>query len=140
MITLPISGQQARWRPSNGDDDIALADSPPGLAGAVDYVSRCVSVDASLLPVGDLDLLVVARRRELRGDTLLAEGRCAQCAAAVDVQLSLAAYVDHHRPRSSRSAVATTHPATIAGRTSHLSLLPPSGTTAGGGGRHMRQG
>ncbi len=108
MITLPISDQQARWRPSNGHDDIALADCPPGLAGAVDYVSRCVSVDASLLPVGDLDLLVVARRRELRGDTLLAEGRCAQCAAAVDVQLSLAAYVDHHRPRSSRSAVATT--------------------------------
>ena len=35
MITLPISGQRAQWRPSNGHDDMALADSGPGLAAAV---------------------------------------------------------------------------------------------------------
>jgi hypothetical protein len=108
MIRLPISGELAEWRPATGHDDIALADSRPGLAGALDVVSSAVAfptgADASSLPVGDLDLLVVARRRDVRGDTLVAEGRCARCDAIVDVQFSLAAYVEHHRPRASRGA------------------------------------
>jgi len=108
MIRLPISGALAHWRPATGTDDMALADSQPGLAGARAYVAGSAlladgsPVDAGALPVGDLDLLVVARRRELRGDTLVAEGRCEQCGAPVDVQFSLAAYADHHRPRPSR--------------------------------------
>jgi hypothetical protein len=104
MISLPISGQQTQWLLSTGHDDIVLADSPPGLAGAVEYASRCVPVDVHALPVGDFDRLIVARRRELRGDMLVAEGRCAQCAADFDLQFSLAAYVDHRRPRRSRAA------------------------------------
>lgn len=109
MIRLPISGVRAQWRSATGHDDIALADSLPGLAGALAYVARAVSdsdgtsLDPGTLPVGDLDLLVVARRRELRGDTLIAEGRCDQCDAVVDVQFSLAAYADHHRPRPARA-------------------------------------
>ena len=108
MIRLPISGVRAHWRPATGTDDMALADSPPGLAGTLAYVTRAACLpdgaplDAGALPVGDLDLLVVARRRELRGDTLVAEGQCAQCGSAVDVQFSLAAYADHHRPRPAR--------------------------------------
>jgi hypothetical protein len=108
MIRLPISGVQARWRPATGHDDIALADSRPGLAGALSYVAQAATlpsgIEAASLPVGDLDLLIVARRRELRGDMLVAEGRCGQCASVVDVQFSLAAYADHHRPRPSRIA------------------------------------
>jgi hypothetical protein len=110
MIRLPISGVRAQWRSATGHDDIALADSGAGLAGVLDYVARAVSrpdgapLDPGALPVGDLDLLVVARRRELRGDTLIAEGRCDQCGAVVDVQFSLAAFANHHRPRASRSA------------------------------------
>lgn len=111
MVRLPISGELARWRPSSGYDDVALADSRPGLAGALAHVSPAVDLpsglDAESLPVGDLDLLVVARRRELRGDSIVAEGSCAQCGALVDVQFSLAAYADHHRPRASRVAVAS---------------------------------
>ena len=112
MIRLPISGVRAQWRSATGHDDMALADSRPGLAGVLDYVARTVStpdgtpLDPNALPVGDLDLLVVARRRELRGDTLVAEGRCDQCDAVVDVQFSLAAYANHHRPRPSRAASA----------------------------------
>jgi len=108
MIRLPISGVRAHWRPATGTDDMALADSQPGLAGALAYVTRAACLpdgaplDAGALPVGDLDLLVVARRRELRGDTLVAEGQCAQCGSAVDVQFSLAAYADHHRSRPAR--------------------------------------
>lgn len=106
MIRLPISGARARWRPSTGHDDIALADSPPGLAGALDWISLVVQgpgLDVSSLPVGDIDLLVVARRREHSGDSLVAEGACGRCHAAVDVQFSLAAYADHHRPRVPRT-------------------------------------
>ena len=35
MISLPISGLQAQWRPPTGHADIVLAESPPGLARAV---------------------------------------------------------------------------------------------------------
>ncbi len=108
MIRLPISGVRAQWRPGTGTDDIALADSQPGLAGAQAFGARVAvladgaPLDTGALPVGDLDLLVVARRRELRGDTLVAEGQCEQCGSAVDVQFSLAAYAEHHRPRTPR--------------------------------------
>jgi hypothetical protein len=108
MICLPISGERARWRPATGHDDIALADCRPGLAGALACVSLAVEgtdLDVSSLPVGDLDLLVLARRRELRGDSFVAEGWCAQCSAAVDVRFSLAAYADHHRPRVPRGMI-----------------------------------
>jgi hypothetical protein len=110
MIRLPISGERAEWQASTGRDDIAVADSHPGLAAAIACVNQCV-VDAdgsplngAALPVGDLDLLVVARRRELLGDSLVAEGRCAQCGSAVDVRFSLAAYVAHNRVRVPRGA------------------------------------
>jgi len=104
MIDLPISGQRAQWRPSTGYDDIALADSRPGAAGAAEWASSCVSVEVSSLPIADLDRLVVGRRRELRGDRLVAEGKCGQCATPVDVQLSLNAYTEHHHPRPTRAA------------------------------------
>lgn len=108
MIRLPISGERAHWRPATGHDDIALADGGLGLADALAYVTRAVTLASDVapdtLPVGDLDLLIVARRREARGDTLVAEGRCERCTAVVDVQFSLTAYADHHRPRPSRAA------------------------------------
>jgi hypothetical protein len=109
VIRLPISGERAWWRPSTGHDDIALADSRPGLASALGWMSLVVEgtgLDVRSLPVGDIDLLVVACRRERRGDALVAEGSCARCQAAVDVRFSLAAYADHHRPRVPRGVSA----------------------------------
>jgi hypothetical protein len=105
MTRLPISRQNAHWRPSTGHDDIALADSPPGLFGAVEWLSVCVDIDVPRLPVGDLDWLIVARRCELRGDILIAEGSCQRCAAIVDLQFSIADYAAYHRPKPSRTAV-----------------------------------
>jgi len=108
MLVLPISGVQATWRPATGRDDIALADSARGLRGAVDHIGNAVeltpAVDPHDLPVGDIDLLVVWQRREHLGDTMVAEGRCANCHEPVDVRFSLAAYAAHHRPRPSRRA------------------------------------
>ncbi|WP_125776056.1 hypothetical protein [Antribacter gilvus] len=110
MLRLPVGGRRVRWRATTGEDDLVLAECPPGLAGARAYVARVVveadgePVDPGTLPVGDLDLVVVAHRRETRGDTLVAEGTCAHCGAALDVSFSLAAYADHHRPRVPRGA------------------------------------
>jgi hypothetical protein len=108
MIRLPISGQLARWRPVTGHEDVALTESAPGLDSSAQYAERMATgpdgdaLDAGDLPVGDLDLLVLARRREVLGDAITAEGVCPACAAPVDVTFSLAAYADHHRPRSAR--------------------------------------
>ncbi len=108
MLALPISGVQATWRPATGRDDIALADSFLGLAGAVECIGSAVTfepaADPLALPVGDIDLLVVSERRARRGDTMIAEGRCPRCLEPVDVRFSLAAYVAHLRPQSSRRA------------------------------------
>ncbi len=111
MIRLPISSARAQWRAATGHDDIAVADSEAGLPGALACVNRSVQdadgtpIDGAALPVGDLDLLVVARRREIRGDSFVAEGTCARCGAPVDVRFSLAAYADHHRPRVPRGVI-----------------------------------
>jgi len=108
MLALPISGVQATWRPATGRDDIALADGALGLAGTVEYIGGAVALDPAIdpldLPVGDVDVLVVWDRRERRGDTMIAEGRCGRCLEPVDVRFSLAAYAAHHRPRASRRA------------------------------------
>lgn len=106
MLSLPISGVQATWRPATGRDDIALADGALGLAGAVTYIGSALVLEPAIdpldLPVGDVDLLVVWDRRERRGDTMVAEGRCGRCLEPVDVRFSLAAYAAHHRPRATR--------------------------------------
>lgn len=111
MIRLPVSGVQLEWRETNGDDDIALADSAPGLPGARNVVAQGAvdaegrPADAGALPVGDLDRLIVERRRELIGDSLLVEGRCARCGERVDLRFSLRAFVHHYRPTVPRGTV-----------------------------------
>jgi hypothetical protein len=108
VLRLPISGAPVRWRPATGHDDALLAETGTGLAEVVAWVARCVedadgrAVDATALPVGDLDLLVLARRRELRSDRFIAEGACLHCGALVDVTFSLTAYGEHCRPRRPR--------------------------------------
>ena len=89
---------------------------PAGLAGAVAYASNGAEaadgapLDAAGLPIGDLDLLIVSRRREILGDAFVAEGACPGCSAPVDVHLSLAEYARHHRPRTTRAALPAREP------------------------------
>lgn len=108
MLALPISGIRATWRLATGRDDIALADSALGLAGAIEYIDGAVVFDPPTdpldLPIGDVDLLIVWERRERSGDTMVAEGRCGRCLERVDVRFSLAAYAAHHGPRVARRA------------------------------------
>jgi hypothetical protein len=116
MIHLPISGLEARWRPATGHEDITLAESHPGLAGAVAYASSGVEgadgtpLDCAGLPIGDLDLLIVSRRREILGDAFVAEGSCLGCSAHIDVHFGLADFASHHRPRATRAVVPTPEP------------------------------
>lgn len=110
MFRAPISGLEFRWAPAGGRDDLFLMETT-GLAGAAGLVERRFRyadgtvVDAAALPVGDVDALIVALRREALGDRLVAEGRCTACDAPVDVDFSLAGYVTHRRPRATRLAV-----------------------------------
>lgn len=113
MIRLPISGQHARWRTAHGFDDVALAELAGGLGAAVTFASGAVvdsggaSLDVASLPIGDLDVLIVERRRELLGDGFVAEGNCQSCSAAVDIHFSLAEYCAHRTPKRSRAARCT---------------------------------
>lgn len=106
----PIAGTPYRWREATGYDDILLLERGPGLATAVELLARRVygengePLDAGALPVGDVDAIIVALRRAALDDQLIAEGMCDACDARVDIAFSLAAYLEHHRPRRARGA------------------------------------
>jgi hypothetical protein len=108
VLELPISGAVVRWRTATGHDDVLLAEAGTGLVGTVAWLGPSVKdaaggpVDVGALPVGDLDLLVVDLRRELRSDRFIAEGTCSHCRTPVDITFSLSAYVEHRRPRRPR--------------------------------------
>ena len=110
MPRTPIAGVTYRWREATGDDDVMLLEAGPGLATAVELVARRACgedggpLNADALPVGDVDAIVVELRRAALGDELIAEGRCGACDAKIDIAFSLAAYMQHRRPRTSRAA------------------------------------
>src|SRR5262245_56507924 len=105
MERTPIAGAAFRWRDPTGHDDLLLVEREAGLGAAVELVERRGGLDAAALPVGDVDALVADLRREALGDRLIAEGRCPSCDAAIDVDFSIDAYLEHRRPRRARNAV-----------------------------------
>jgi hypothetical protein len=106
----PIAGVGYRWRDATGHDDVLMLECGPGLATAVELVSRRACgedgqpLDAGALPVGDIDVIIVELRRAALGDRLIAEGRCGACDAKVDITFSLATYLEHRRPRMPRGS------------------------------------
>ena len=114
MPRTPITGLPVEWREATGHDDVLLVEGPADLATAVRVLARradfgaggdkAKGADVRSLPVGDVDALIVAMRVEALGDRLIAEGACSGCSAAVDVGFSLAAYLEHNRPRRTRLA------------------------------------
>src|SRR5260370_17850728 len=101
MVNLPISGVEARWRPSNGHDDITLAASRPGLAGVVAYLAGAVvdaggvPLDPANLPIGDIDGLLLSRPRDVRGDVFVAEGPYDHLALPVHLRSCLSNHPPH---------------------------------------------
>lgn len=115
MPRTPITAGTLEWRQSCGHDDLLLVEGRADLATAVRVVERragsaraeesgTAPLDIRTLPVGDIDALIVDLRRERLGDRLIAEGSCGQCGARVDVDFSLAAYLEHNRPRRTELA------------------------------------
>src|SRR5438094_820480 len=108
MRRTPIAHAAYRWREPTGHDDLLLVERGPGLATAVELVERRATgadenpLDARSLPVGDVDVLLLELRRAALGDLLVAEGRCPVCDTAVDIDFSIDAYVEHHRPGRTR--------------------------------------
>lgn len=120
MPRTPITGLPVEWREATGHDDVPLVEGHADLATAVRVLARradfgtggdnATGVGVRSLPVGDVDALIVALRVEALGDQLIAEGACNGCSAAVDVGFSLAAYLEHNRPRRTRLAQPTGEP------------------------------
>jgi hypothetical protein len=105
MPRTPITDLPFQWREPTGHDDLLLAEGRADLATAVRVLTRrAAGADVRGLPVGDIDALIVALRAERLGDRLIAEGACRGCSAAVDVEFSLAAYLEHNRPRRTQLA------------------------------------
>lgn len=65
--------------------------------------------DWDWLPATDLGALALTIRRSWLGDLLSAWAECQQpgCRTAVDVTFSVNEYIEHHRPRPARGAVAS---------------------------------
>ena len=116
MPRTPITGLPVEWRESTGHDDLLLVEGNGNLATAVRVLARraefgtAADVDVRSLPVGDIDALILALRVQVLGDRLIAEGACNGCAAPVDVEFSLAAYLEHNRPQRTRLARAADEP------------------------------
>lgn len=119
MPRTPITALPVEWRDSTGHDDLLLVEGQADLAMAVqvlerravlpvgDVVADGVAVTGVRgLPVGDIDALIVGLRVARLGDRLIAEGTCGRCSARVDVDFSLAAYLEHNRPRRTELATA----------------------------------
>ena len=71
---------------------------------------RETTLDASALPIGDVDALLAELRAAALGDRLIAEGRCPACDCAVDIDFSLAAFREHRAPERPRGATPADRP------------------------------
>jgi hypothetical protein len=105
MLRLPITGRVVELEPATGDDDLVLVERGTGLTGALEICRRRAKpvspqepLDLPDLPVGDLDVLVVALRQAELGDRLVGEGSCQRCSASVDISFNLTSYIEHHGP------------------------------------------
>jgi hypothetical protein len=108
-VRLAVAGTEIGLRSPVGSDDIMLLESgPPDLRLALALLARVASdvqgtpLDASALPITDVDLLILMLRQQVVGDVVSAEDSCAApgCHARVSITFSIEAYLDHHRPEA----------------------------------------
>jgi hypothetical protein len=107
MFDLPISGLRVRLRVPEGRDELLFAEGAAGMHPAwlrVEAVRRLAPpVDESTtwdgLPYADVDAALLALRRRMNGDRLVAEVRCSSCFAWCDSELSIMDFLRANRPR-----------------------------------------
>lgn len=110
---LPVSGRQLRIREPRGDDELLVLERPGSAAQTMlELAARLASaVDGSELdwpglPAVDLAAAALLVREAWLGGTIRTEALCSstECAEPIDVSFGIAAYLEHHRPRSFRGA------------------------------------
>jgi hypothetical protein len=116
-LTLPVSGLPVTLRRLSGVEDILLAEGradDPSLA--LILVESLAGADTpcewDALPIPDVDAIIVAIRRSVLGDRVIAESACvrAECGSRVDFAFRLSDYIEHHRPKARKSAGAAVAP------------------------------
>jgi len=111
---LPVSGRHLRIREPRGEDELLVLESTgPAAQTMLALATRLATaedgsaLDWSELPAVDLAAAALLVRETWLGGTIRTEALCpsVDCAEAIDVSFGIAAYLDHHRPRSFRGAV-----------------------------------
>jgi hypothetical protein len=128
----PIARVPYSWTEATGHDELLLLERDAGLATAVALVGRRAvqpsgdPLDASALPIGDVDALLAELRANVLGDRLIAEGRCPACDCAVDIDFSLAAFREHRAPERPRGATPAERPGWWRLRRYAVEFRPPT--------------
>jgi hypothetical protein len=111
---LPVSGRHLRIREPRGEDELLVLESTgPAAQTMLALATRLATdedgsaLDWPALPAVDLAAAALLVREAWLGGTIHTEALCAsvECAEPIDVSFGIAAYLDHHRPRSFRGAV-----------------------------------
>jgi hypothetical protein len=115
IVRVPIAGIDVTLRAPTGAEDMLLVESGfPDFGVALGLLSRVAStadgrpIDWQTIAVTDVDVLLLRLRQEILGDLVRADARCSNsaCGARVDIEFSITAYLDHHRPREARRITA----------------------------------
>lgn len=112
---LPASGISLTIREPTSEDELFVLETSLEPFLAVLELGRRVArredggaLAWERLPASDLAAIALDIRRAWLGDTVSTEGLCpaSDCGTPIDVTFSLTAYLDHHRPRAARGALA----------------------------------
>jgi hypothetical protein len=116
---LPASGLSLSVREPTSEDELFVLETGLEPLLAVLELGRRVAaredgtaLDWERLPATDLAAVALNVRRAWLGDTLSTEGACptSGCGEPIDATFSVGAYLEHHRPRAARGALADDEP------------------------------
>jgi len=108
---LPVSRHHIVLREPNGHEEALLAEIRPGsLPARLEVVRRLApptdsGLDWDRLPAVDVDAALLALRRRLIGERMIAEVVCSRCRATGDVIFSVTAYLAAHTPKPRHTAI-----------------------------------
>jgi hypothetical protein len=106
-IHLPLSGLDVSLSPLTGLEDLLLVeDFGSTLEVTLQLMQRLVRtrdgevLDLPVLPLCDLDVLVLRLRQLLLGDRIETDASCQAegCGARMDISFGIESYLEHHRP------------------------------------------
>src|SRR5437660_12385932 len=105
-VRLPVSGIEVLlWRPTGAEDILLLEADVYDMALALALIERIATcsdeVEWSLLPIADLEVLLLLLRQMVMGDAILTEIVCPAecCGVRVYINFHIKEYLAHHRLR-----------------------------------------